>query len=52
MRFVGYVSTETRWFISYRFQISHNNIASLQKNRGDKSHLVIVALQQMNIEMQ
>ena len=23
---------------------SHNNIASIQKNRGDKSHLVIVAL--------
>ena len=23
---------------------SHNNVASLQKNRGDKSHCVIVAL--------
>ena len=23
---------------------SHNNVASLQKNRGDKSHRVIVAL--------
>ena len=23
---------------------SHNNVASIQKNRGDKSHLVIVAL--------
>ena len=22
---------------------SHNNVASIQKNRGDKSHLVIVA---------
>ena len=29
----------TRWFISY----SHSSVASLQKNRGDKSHRVIVA---------
>ena len=28
---------------------SHNSIASIQKNRGDKSHRVIVAL---NVELQ
>ena len=26
---------------------SHNNVASLQKNRGDKSHRVIVALRRL-----
>ena len=25
------------------FKFSHNNVASIQKNRGDKSHRVIVA---------
>ena len=74
MRFIGYDSIQTRWFISYRIQTrtikklqlhdaiyrllfysnslidilslsnSHNNVASIQKNRGDKSHRVIVAL--------
>ena len=42
MRFIGYDSIETRWFISYRFQI--HTIMSIQKNRDDKSHRVIVAL--------
>ena len=29
---------------------SHNNVASIQKNRGDKSHRVIVALLRDEIE--
>ena len=30
---------------------SHNNVASIQKNRGDKSHRVIVALAELFIVM-
>ena len=30
---------------------SHNNVASLQKNRGDKSHHVIIALDRFCIEI-
>ena len=42
MRFIGYDSIQTRWFLS--LSNTHNNVASLQKNRDDKSHHVIVAL--------
>ena len=38
--FIGYDSFQTCWFISY----THNKVASIQKNRDDKSHRVIVAL--------
>ena len=30
---------------------SHNDVASIQKNRGDKSHRVIVALTDRKLEM-
>ena len=39
MRFIGYDSIQTSWFISYPFQIR-----TITLNQGDKSHLVIVAL--------
>ena len=42
MRFIGYDSIQTRWFTS--LSNSYNNVASVQKNRADKSHRVIVAL--------
>ena len=43
MRFIRYNSIRTHPFISDRFQI-HNILASIRKNRADKSHRVIVAL--------
>ena len=42
MRFIGWDSIQTRWNLS--LSNSHNDVASIQKNRGDKSHRVIVAL--------
>ena len=47
MRFIGYDSIQTA--DSYLLCIlslsnSHNSVASIRKNRGDKSHRVIVAL--------
>ena len=41
MRFIGYDSIQTRIL---SLSNSHSNVATVQKNRGDKSHRVIVAL--------
>ena len=44
MHFIGHNSIQTRWFITYRFQIRPITWHHYKKNRGDKSHRVIVAL--------
>ena len=46
VRFIGYDSIQTRRFIILSLSNSHNNVASIQKNRGDKSQRVIVAFRQ------
>ena len=43
MQFTGYDSFQTLSHI-LSLSNSHNNVASIQKNRGDKLHCVIVAL--------
>ena len=40
MRFIGYDFIQTRWL---SLSNSHSNVASIQKNQGDKSHCVMVA---------
>ena len=44
MRFIGCDSIQAH-ALSYILSLSnsHNDVASIQKNRGDKSHRVIVA---------
>ena len=41
MRIIGYDFIQTR---RLSLSNSHSNVASIQKNQGDKSHRVIVAL--------
>ena len=44
MRFIGYDSIKTRKTHVLLLSNSHNSTVSMQKNRGDVSHCVIVAL--------
>ena len=44
MRFIGYDSIKTRKTHVLLLSNSHNSTVSMQKNRGDVSHYVIVAL--------
>ena len=43
MHFIGYDSIKTVDLYLFTFKL-HNNAASIQKNQGNKSHHVIVAL--------
>ena len=44
MPFIGFDSIKTRKTHMLSLSNSHNSTVSMQKNRGDKSHRVIVAL--------